>query len=294
MDYPLVSCIMPTADRRAFVPQAIQYFLRQDYPHKELLIVDDGADSVADLIPPDERVRYFRLTDKMTVGAKRNFACERARGEIVAHWDDDDWHAPHRLSYQVEALRREGAELCGISTLLFYDVRGERGWKYVYPAKQKRWLSGSSLCYTRGFWEGNRFREINVGEDARFVWQKPSARMCVLADSTFHVGMIHKSNVSPKQTTGSFWQPHPAEEIRRILGADAEFYDELAQGTVARRETVRVTATQTTNARAALVTAAYGIGDILRTTPLVRVLARSGYEVDVLVAPDYAETAKLL
>ncbi|HEU0299053.1 MAG TPA: glycosyltransferase family 9 protein, partial [Longimicrobium sp.] len=44
----------------------------------------------------------------------------------------------------------------------------------------------------------------------------------------------------------------------------------------------------------ALVAAAAGLGDILRATPLVRVLAGLGHEVDVLLAPDYAETAELL
>ena len=345
---PLVSCIMPTADRRAFVAQAIRYFLRQDYEHKELIIVDDGEDEIGDLVPADERVRYFRLPEKMTVGAKRNFACEQARGRVVAHWDDDDWHAPHRLSYQLEALQRAGAELCGISTLLFYDPRGGgRAWRYVYPASQKAWLSGSSLCYTRAFWAGNRFREINVGEDARFVWSKPAARMCALPDPGFHVGIIHKSNVSPKNTAGSFWQPHPAEDIRRLLGADAKFYDELASGrsdtqrdaqsktqrdapgdarsyarndarsgtqSDARKDelqTIRAPAASdahaahpstahapsahapSAHAPAALVTAAYGIGDILRVTPLVRALSRLGYAVDLLIAPDYPASAKL-
>jgi len=32
---------MPTADRRAFVPQAIRYFLRQDYGNRELIVLDD-------------------------------------------------------------------------------------------------------------------------------------------------------------------------------------------------------------------------------------------------------------
>jgi glycosyltransferase involved in cell wall biosynthesis len=67
---PLVSCIMPTANRRAFVPRAIQYFLRQDYPEKELVILDDGEDSVADLIPADPRIRYLRETRRRTIGAK--------------------------------------------------------------------------------------------------------------------------------------------------------------------------------------------------------------------------------
>ena len=104
---PLVSCIMPTYNRRMYVPQAIQYFQRQDYPNRELLILDDGGQSVEDLVPPDPCIRYIRLDKHMVLGAKRNFACNLAQGSIIAHWDDDDWIAPHRLSYQVEALERQ-------------------------------------------------------------------------------------------------------------------------------------------------------------------------------------------
>lgn len=48
------------------------------------------------------------------------------------------------------------------------------------------------------------------------------------------------------------------------------------------------------NSLSALVTAAGGIGDILRVTPLVRVFAMLGYEVDVLISPDYLDTRWLL
>lgn len=44
----------------------------------------------------------------------------------------------------------------------------------------------------------------------------------------------------------------------------------------------------------ALVSVARGVGDIVRITPLVRVCARLGYEVDVLVAPDYGDAVALL
>lgn len=372
MPRPLVSCIMPTADRRAFVGRAVEYFLRQEYAETELIVVDDGADAVDDLVPAggDGRVRYFRLDKKLTVGAKRNYACERARGEIVAHWDDDDWHAPRRLSYQVAELTGAGADACGIQSLLFYDARriggGGGAWQYLYPARQKFWLSGSSLCYRRAFWERNRFQEINVGEDARFVWNARGARLHALTDSTFHVGIIHGRNVSPKRTGGAYWKRYPAEKVRELLGTDAEFYDALrerdeteaatrnskaatpaatrapsatrapaapnaarparvvgarrAASTVAsaRRDDATPAAKRTATAApeveavapgveaavsgveggkdapAALVAAAYGVGDILRVTPLVRALSRLGYAVDVLVAPDYAETAALL
>jgi len=31
----LISCVMPTYGRRGFLPHAIHYFLRQDYPDKD-------------------------------------------------------------------------------------------------------------------------------------------------------------------------------------------------------------------------------------------------------------------
>ncbi len=100
-DLPLVSCVMPTADRREHVGRSIGYFLRQDYPNSELVVLDDGEDRVADLMPDDPRVRYVGLERRLILGEKRNRACELAHGEIIVHWDDDDWQAPHRLSYQV-------------------------------------------------------------------------------------------------------------------------------------------------------------------------------------------------
>jgi cellulose synthase/poly-beta-1,6-N-acetylglucosamine synthase-like glycosyltransferase len=60
-DLPLVSCIMPTYNRRRFVPEAIRLFLAQDYPKKELLVLDDGEDTIVDLIPNRPQIRYLRL-----------------------------------------------------------------------------------------------------------------------------------------------------------------------------------------------------------------------------------------
>src|SRR5277367_3370989 len=111
---PLVSCIMPTADRRRFAPQAILNFLAQDYAGKELIILDDGMDSIADLVPKDERIRYLRSEQKQPLGAKRNECVKVSRGGLIMHWEDDDWSAPHRIRYQVDAMLGERAELSGL------------------------------------------------------------------------------------------------------------------------------------------------------------------------------------
>jgi glycosyltransferase involved in cell wall biosynthesis len=215
---------MPTNNRRRFVGRAIQYFLRQDYPDKELIIVDDGDDPVSDLVPDDERIRYVRLSAKASVGAKRNLACASARGTIVAHWDDDDWQAPHRLRYQVGAMADANVDVCGINRLLFYDLRSGRAWRYAYPATAQLWLSGSSLCYRRDFWSAHRFADLSVGEDALFVWSGRPERMHVLDDDSFHVGVIHEHNISPKRVDDAYWQPYPVDRLYRLLGADCSWY----------------------------------------------------------------------
>ena len=125
---PLVSCIMPTTgDRRRFLPQAIKCFQRQTYPNLELVILCDGEDDLSDLIPRDDkRIRYFYLgRDHRTIGTKRNVACERAKGDLIAHFDDDDWSHPDRLSFQVGALLAEGAEVCRLSQLSFFEIARE-------------------------------------------------------------------------------------------------------------------------------------------------------------------------
>jgi len=224
MQLPLVSCIMPTYNRREFVPHAIRYFLRQDYANKELVVIDDGTDDVSDLVPKDERIRYFRLDKKATLGAKLNLACEHARGTIIAHWDDDDWYAARRLGYQVETLLHERTDVCGVNNLLYYDLCTRRAYQYIYPADQRTWLSGSSLCYIKNLWMANRFADIDVGMDGLFVRAVPPHCITVLQDSTFSVFMMHAHNVSPKMTDGAWWHPYPAEKIRQILGPDWAFY----------------------------------------------------------------------
>ncbi|RYY37574.1 MAG: glycosyltransferase family 2 protein [Sphingobacteriaceae bacterium] len=220
---PLVSCIMPTYNRRQFIPHAIAYFLRQDYPNKELVIIDDGTDKVKDIIPAGPNIRYYTLKEKITLGAKLNMACQYAQGSIVAHWDDDDWYAPNRISYQVNALNNN-VEVCGINKLLYYDIPNHRAFTYTYPANQRVWLLGSSLCYTKQLWTKNRFADINVGMDAYFVWGTSEDKVAALPDSSIAVHMIHGANVSEKQTGGPWWQPIEVDELKNIMLDDFDKY----------------------------------------------------------------------
>lgn len=217
---PLVTCIMPTADRRAWVPRAIACFQRQDYANRELLVLDDGLDRIADLIPPDPRIRYVALEGHMVIGEKRNRACELARGELIAHWDDDDWHAPHRLTYQVGELERHAAAICGPDKVLYFDPSARRAWLYEYPTSRRRWVAGNAMCYRREHWREHPFEAVPVGEDSRFIWNPHALEPLVLDEYLFLAAAVHEANTSPKRRRGAYWRPHPFADVQSLLGSD--------------------------------------------------------------------------
>ncbi len=226
---PLVSCVMPTADRRQMVERAIAYFQRQDYPARELVILDDGADRVGDLIPPDPRIRYEQSDRPLSLGAKRNALCEAARGSLIVHWDDDDWSAAHRLRYQVRELERSGADVSGAASQLYLQIGTHRAWRYAHPQPQRAsWAAGNTLCFTVERWRRHRFPEISLGEDVQFLADR-SQRLHILGDWRFLVGIIHSANASPKRTDNAWWHPVPVAEVEGVLGEDAARYVGVAR-----------------------------------------------------------------
>ena len=211
---------MPTANRRRFVPQAIGSFLRQSYPHKELVIVDDGDDSIADLVPAHPQIRYERLAGKHSLGKKRNLCVEACRSDVIMHWDDDDWFAAWRIRYQVEALLATRAEVCGLREMLFYDPATDSAWLYAYGG-QRPWLAGGSLLYTRDFWRRAPFPDVQVASDTRFIWNHRLDRSVAVPDYRFYVARIHASNTSPKQQRGPYWARW-AGDIHALVGSDRD------------------------------------------------------------------------
>lgn len=108
---PMVSCICPTYNRapsrQYLLEEAIESFLRQTYPNKELIVFNDCPGQLLVCNAPGVRVinvprRYPSLGDKY------NAAIAAARGDLIAPWEDDDVSLPWRLSLSVERLGDAG------------------------------------------------------------------------------------------------------------------------------------------------------------------------------------------
>lgn len=122
--FPFVSVCTPTFNRRPFIPTMLDCFRNQDYPkdRMEWIIVDDGTDSVKDLIDNATdipQIKYVQPPKRMNLGEKRNYMHTLAKGSIIVYMDDDDYYPPERVSHAVETLMNNRDALCAGSSELY-------------------------------------------------------------------------------------------------------------------------------------------------------------------------------
>ena len=88
------SIIIPTCNRAAFLPKAIESVLAQTYTDWELIIVDDGStDNTREVVSQykDKRITYI-YQENAERSAARNNGIVHAKGEYVCFLDSDDYY----------------------------------------------------------------------------------------------------------------------------------------------------------------------------------------------------------
>lgn len=195
---PLVSCIMPTKNRRKFLPQAIASYLHQLYAPTELIIVDNGEDGSEEVVPQHASIYYHRVQGQYNVGDMRNFCCALAQGDIICHFDSDDWSRPERVGEQVKRLVDNKLDVTSYSTLLFYEQRKDKLFLWSMSGRFNVSL-GTGLCYWKKWWESHRFMSLPYGEDSRFWMQagREGKIMSVPAGNMI-IGRVHESQTVGK------------------------------------------------------------------------------------------------
>lgn len=114
---PLVSVYMPTRNRAALLPRAVESVLRQEHTNLELLVVDDAStdatpDVLARLAAADPRVKVFRQDRPGGAPAARNVAIRAAAGRYLTGLDDDDEFLPGRIASLLGAFEERYAFVC--------------------------------------------------------------------------------------------------------------------------------------------------------------------------------------
>lgn len=108
MTTPAVSIVMPFFNPGAYLAEAIDSILAQDFTDFELLLLNDGSTDSSEMLISrysDPRIRYLPNDRNYGLVYTLNKGLDEARAPLIARMDGDDIALPERLRLQVEYLR---------------------------------------------------------------------------------------------------------------------------------------------------------------------------------------------
>ena len=168
---PFVSVCTPTFNRRPFIEMMTACFDSQDYPkHRmEWIIIDDGTDSVEDLVASHPNVKYFRYNNKLSLGKKRNIMHDKSKGDIIVYMDDDDYYPPDRVSHAVNMLTTHPTALCAGSSEMYIYFNDRKRMVQFGPYGKDHATAGT-FAFKRQLLKQTRYNEdACLAEEREFL-----------------------------------------------------------------------------------------------------------------------------
>jgi len=100
-----VTIIVPAFNSVETIERTIDSILEQDYPNKEIIVVDDGStdSTLAQLETYGDKIRLLQQKN-MGPSAARNRGMKFTTGRYVAFLDSDDYWLPGFISHCIDAL----------------------------------------------------------------------------------------------------------------------------------------------------------------------------------------------
>ena len=184
---PIVSVIIPTHNRPAFLKEAIASIKSQTFRDFEIIVVANG--------PPTEQITQILAIAKAegcrtiyreeaNLPKARNVGIAAAKGEFLAFLDDDDLWPPSKLEQQIMAARQTGADMVSCDAII---ERGSVSYGQHFIA-DKRWTLAEELMLRNKFPAGgsgimvraSKIREANgfdgslIGVEDWDMWRRLS------------------------------------------------------------------------------------------------------------------------
>jgi len=105
---PLVSILIPAYNAGPWIADTLQSAQRQTWPHKEIIVVDDGStDTTLAIARQFSSAEVTVVTQKNSgASAARNRAFSLSKGDFIQWLDADDLLAPDKISRQMDAIEK--------------------------------------------------------------------------------------------------------------------------------------------------------------------------------------------
>ena len=177
------SIVIPTYNRAAFLPKAIESVLAQTYTDWELIIVDDGStDNTKDVVSQysDSRITYI-YQQNVERSAARNNGIMHASGDYICFLDSDNYIKADRLQKLVEYIGNKQTTACYYTDIEYNDVakgivKIKEGKDYPFPMDLdlliQDIIATPQLCCATEILRKHQFNStLSIGEDMELLFR---------------------------------------------------------------------------------------------------------------------------
>lgn len=132
----------------------------------------------------------------ITLGERRDAAIGMARGQYIAHMDDDDIYLSNYLSNSLLAINLGNYDIVGKASA-FYIFKRNNHLFLRFPSEfhlKTHQLRGSSLFFRRSLSKFLSFGRLNQGEDSHFLHEAKFRRYSAYASDPFNYIVVRSED----------------------------------------------------------------------------------------------------
>ena len=179
MEYPKVSILTPSYNRRKFLPLITYNLLNMDYDKSKLewCILDDGKEPLFTPETLEEtkqtlsplKISYKYETQKRDIGVKRNALVKSSKNKICIMMDDDDIYFPSYIKHSLKTLKKHNVGLVGSNHMLFIYPKHNYNMSRI-ECQAKRQIHEATMCFTKKYYNSMPgFMKSSLGEGAKMI-----------------------------------------------------------------------------------------------------------------------------
>ena len=196
-DQPCISVVTLLRGEKEFIPLIKSNFESFDYPKDklELVVVDDGKESLMGEFLDDERVLYLHLNDKeikefiskitfendkqdtlknylskskrLPNGFKRDYGVGMSNNEFMFHMDYDTSYHKSAITRKLKFLKKNKVECVYNSSILCHDFHS-KDYTKLYKSESPFHIYEATLFHTKNYWSNGGFKWSDVTCEGRF------------------------------------------------------------------------------------------------------------------------------
>ena len=179
MEYPTVSILTPTYNRKNFIELCIFNLKNQTYPLDKLewFLLDDSEESYS----KDEleyikksifpiKFKYIYEKKKQEIGTKRNKLVKNSTYKTCIMMDDDDIYQPTYVKTSIDTMINNNKKCVGSNQMIFYFKDKPDKRLTIIRCQAKRQIHEATMCFTKKYFNSmNGFKRNSQGEGVGLI-----------------------------------------------------------------------------------------------------------------------------